>query len=96
VREVINTSSDGCEAQQTHHTMEGEFEDEDEELDPDCPYPRMIEEADVDLNLDVLHLAIPFLSTQSSFHVAGLLSAHGVVAVACSDGSQRVLTFPLV
>ncbi|KAH9819835.1 hypothetical protein Tdes44962_MAKER00824 [Teratosphaeria destructans] len=82
---------DAQHAQGTPH----EYEQEADEEDPDCPYANIITDVEVDLETDVLQLAIPLLPTQSPHRTAQMLKAHGVVAVACSNGSQRVLTFPL-
>ncbi|TKA78970.1 hypothetical protein B0A55_02550 [Friedmanniomyces simplex] len=71
-----------------------QLEDEEDELDPDCPYPNIIQEVDIELDAEVLHLAVPSLPT--SFRKTHALSRHAAVAVSCSDYSLRVITFDLL
>ncbi|TKA53135.1 hypothetical protein B0A55_12898 [Friedmanniomyces simplex] len=71
-----------------------QLEDEEDELDPDCPYPNIIQEVDIELDAEVLHLAVPSLPT--SLRRTHALSRHAAVAVSCSDYSQRVITLDLL
>ncbi|KAF2770929.1 hypothetical protein EJ03DRAFT_349956 [Teratosphaeria nubilosa] len=86
-----NEDGDAQHSQETTH----EYEQQEDEEDPDCPYANILADVEVDLETDVLQLAIPLLPTQSPLRTTQMLKAHGVVAVACSNGSQRVVTFPL-
>lgn len=72
-----------------------DYDDDEDEQDPDCPYPNILQEVDVNLDAEVLRLAIPILPSSNSSRTIHALQSHGVVAVACGDGSQRVLQFPL-
>lgn len=68
--------------------------DQEEDLDPDCPYPSIISEVDVDVGAAVLHLAVPSLplSVQQS---SPLFSSHALVALGCSNGQTMVINVPL-
>jgi hypothetical protein len=76
-----------------------EFEDEDEELDPDQPYPSIIQHLRLSLNGEVLHIAIPHVPVISALRPANTVPAifrnKVVFTVACSDYSLRVITLPL-
>ena len=76
-----------------------EFEDEDEELDPDQPYPTIIQQLRLFLNTDVLHVTVPRLPSNSLPHfretLPPIFSQKMVFAVACSDFSVRIITLPL-
>jgi hypothetical protein len=70
------------------------FEDEEDETDPDCPYPSIIQDVDVKLDVEAQHLAIPALPT-SALNKDDALRRHAAIALGCSDGSLRVLAFEL-
>jgi hypothetical protein len=70
------------------------FEDEEDEIDPDCPYPSLIQDVDVQIDVEALHLAVPALPTPSLSR-DDTLRKHGAVVIGCSDGSLRVLSFDL-
>ena len=70
-----------------------QFEDEEDELDPDCPYPSIIQDVEVGLGVEVLHVAVP--SSLPSLTVMPGLKRRGAVAFTCSDGSIRTLAFNL-
>ncbi|KAK5685881.1 hypothetical protein LTS10_001994 [Elasticomyces elasticus] len=74
--------------------LQEELEDEEDELDPDCPYPPIISSVSIDLSASVLHLAIP--SLPPILKKSHALNNHGALAINLSDGSQRVLTFSLL
>lgn len=72
-----------------------EYEDLEDEEDPDCPYPSILQHVDVDLGTEALHVAVPRLPNSAYSRSNSTFGTHGVLAVACSDGCQRVLSFPL-
>ncbi|KAK3620436.1 hypothetical protein LTR56_023408 [Elasticomyces elasticus] len=74
--------------------LQDELEDDEDELDPDCPYPPIISSVDIDFGAEVLHLAIP--SLPPILKKSHALHNHGAIAISLSDGSQRVLTFSLL
>lgn len=78
---------------------EAEFEDEEEELDPDQPYPSMVQHLCLSLNTKVLHIAVPQIPTISSLRPADtvppIFSKKIVFTVACADSTLRVITLPL-
>ncbi|KAF2166269.1 hypothetical protein M409DRAFT_66740 [Zasmidium cellare ATCC 36951] len=73
--------------------VEDQFEKEEEELDPDCPYPSAIQDLDIRLDRSVLHVAAPPL--QTSALTPAILKKVAVVAITSSDGSVRLLQIPL-
>ncbi|KAF2466717.1 uncharacterized protein BDR25DRAFT_327795 [Lindgomyces ingoldianus] len=78
---------------------EAEFESEDEELDPDAPYPTIIQHLRLSLNTEVLHIAIPDIPAVSSTRLAesfpAIFGKKIVFVVACADYSIRIVTLPL-
>lgn len=72
---------------------ENEFEADEEELDPDCPYPSIMQELNLDIQQEVLHVAVP--SLHSSSLTPPLLRTTALVAIAQSDGGVRLLQIPL-
>jgi hypothetical protein len=76
-----------------------EFEDEEEELDPDQPYPSFVQHLRLALNTEVLHIAVPHVPIISSLRpaetVPAIFSTKMVFAVACADSTVRVITLPL-
>ncbi|KAF2033305.1 hypothetical protein EK21DRAFT_58921 [Setomelanomma holmii] len=78
---------------------EAEFEAEEEELDPDQPYPSFIQQVRISLNTEVLHIAVPQIPTISSLRPADTIPAifnkKIVFTVACADCTVRVITLPL-
>ena len=76
-----------------------EFEDNEDELDPSRPYPRILQELDLHFGTDVLHLAIlpdPFLKSDGP-SAPGLesLKQKIVFTAACADNILRLVTIPL-
>ncbi|KAF1843726.1 uncharacterized protein K460DRAFT_368578 [Cucurbitaria berberidis CBS 394.84] len=76
-----------------------EFEDEEEELDPDEPYPSVIQQLRLSLNTEVLHIAVPQIPSISSLRPADtvppIFGKRMVFTVACADSTMRVITLPL-
>jgi hypothetical protein len=76
-----------------------EYEDEEEELDPDQPYPSIIQHLRLSLNTEVLHIAIPHIPAISALRpassVPAIFSNKIVFTVACADYSIRIITLPL-
>ncbi|KAK1812230.1 hypothetical protein LTR12_013378 [Friedmanniomyces endolithicus] len=93
--DIIIIDDDEVEEEETNGEQpDNEFESEEDELDPDCPYPSIIQDVDIELGVKVLHLAVP--SLPSSLRKSHALSQQGAVVVSCSDYSQRVLSFDLL
>jgi hypothetical protein len=67
--------------------------DDEEELDPDCPYPAINQEINIDAGSEVLHLAIPSLNDLGS--ASDLLTSTALVAIASTDGAVSILRLPL-
>jgi hypothetical protein len=78
---------------------EAEFADEEEELDPDQPYPSIVRQLSLTLHTEVLHIAVPQIPTASALRPADtvppLFSKKLVFTVACADSTIRVITLPL-
>lgn len=73
---------------------EAGYEEEEDELDPDCPYPSIVQDMDIDLGVAVLDLVIPSLPP---FPLPPrLLQYNALIMVACADGSTSVVTVPLL
>lgn len=79
----------------SQQTQTDDYEEEEDELDPDSPYPNIIQDVALDLGTEVLQLAVPSLPTSSSSRTRDTLRSHGLMAVACADGTHKVLQFPL-
>ena len=60
--DVIVIDDDDEEPQQNAQSEQSNFEEDEDEQDPDCPYPGVIQAVDLDLDAEVLHLAIPPVS----------------------------------
>ncbi|KAK4890737.1 hypothetical protein LTR27_010556 [Elasticomyces elasticus] len=74
--------------------LQEELEDDEDELDPDCPYQPIISSVSIDFDAEVLHLAVP--SLPPLLRKTDALKKYGAIAISCSDGSQRVITFDLL
>lgn len=78
---------------------EAEFEDEEEELDPDQPYPSFVQQVRIALSTEVLHITVPRIPTVSTLRPADTIppvfSKKMVFTVACADSTIRVITLPL-
>lgn len=78
---------------------EAEFEEEEEELDPDQPYPSFVQQLQLSLHTEVLHLAVPQVPAVSALRSAdtipAIFSKNLVFAVTCADCTIRVITLPL-
>ncbi|KAK0305150.1 hypothetical protein LTR01_007008 [Friedmanniomyces endolithicus] len=93
--DIIIIDDDEVEEEETNGEQpDDEFDDEEDELDPDCPYPSIVQDADIELGVKVLHLAVP--SIPSAIRKSHALSQQGAVVVSCSDYTQRVLSFDLL
>ncbi|KAK4549062.1 hypothetical protein LTR36_007518 [Oleoguttula mirabilis] len=92
---VIDDDDDDVQPPLKEQAQQEEYEADEDELDPDCPYSTIIQAVDVDLGTEVLALAIPTLPSSTSSRTTSALRSHAVVAAACADGSRKVLHFPL-
>lgn len=74
---------------------EDEWEAEEEEMDPDCPYPHIIQDLDIhnDSGAAVLHLEVP--SLHSSASIPNILKKVAVVATVSADGAVQIMQIPL-
>ncbi|KAG8630692.1 hypothetical protein KVT40_002311 [Elsinoe batatas] len=95
---------DGAEAQQDGQQDpvsddEALFESDEEDVDDDQPYPSVVQDLELPLQSPVIHLAIAPLPTPENDRdpadVPTLLTKQIVVAVACEDGSAKIVTLPL-
>lgn len=73
--------------------QDDDFETGEEELDPDCPCPSIIQDLDMDMGGDVLHVAVPNLYASAS--TPRLLQTTALVTIALYNGAVRLLEIPL-
>ncbi|KAF2641624.1 hypothetical protein P280DRAFT_489958 [Massarina eburnea CBS 473.64] len=97
---AISLDSDDEEpAAKAEPSPKAEFDDEEEELDPDHPYPSIIQHIRLPLNTDVLHIAVPSVASAAELLPAGptppIFHKKICFAIACTDYSVRVITLPL-
>ncbi|KZM20037.1 uncharacterized protein EKO05_0009815 [Ascochyta rabiei] len=78
---------------------QAEFADDEEELDPDQPYPSVIQQIKLSFNTEVLHIAVPRVPTVSTLRPAdslpAIFSKKLVFTATCADSTIRIVTLPL-
>ena len=78
---------------------QAEFEDAEEELDPDQPYPSVVQQVRLPLNAEVLHIAVPQIPTVTALRptdtIPAIFRTKMVFSVVCADSTVRVITLPL-
>ena len=76
------------------------FEDEVEEYDASRPYDPFIQDLDLPLGAEVLHLSFPQLPSEPHHptleSLPKLLSTNMIIATACSDSNLRILAIPIM
>jgi hypothetical protein len=98
---MIDDSDDDAQPAQSgiQKLDEATFEEEEEELDPDEPYPSFIQQLDLPLSTEVLHIATPVVPVVSTLRSADsmptIFSSKIVFSIACSDYSVRIITLPI-
>ncbi|OCL08031.1 hypothetical protein AOQ84DRAFT_49461 [Glonium stellatum] len=98
---IIDSDDEEPHTQATSHQLpdEADFESEEEELDPEERYPSIIQQIDVSLNTEVLHIAVPRVPPvtllRPSETIPRIFSEKIVISVACIDYSIRIITLPL-
>lgn len=88
---VIDDSDDGAQDAQENQAP-AEYEDEEDEQDPDCPYPDFIQHEDIDMPSAVLHIATP---SHASLQGLRLSRRRAIFAVALASGDVKILAVPL-
>lgn len=91
---VIDGSDDESHPNSTAPFEGAEFEDDEDEVDPDSPYPPIIQDLDLDLGFSAHCLATATLPSTAT-RTPQLLRTNAVVALAGLDGSCVVLSIPL-
>lgn len=71
--------------------VEGDDVFEADELDPDCPCPSVIRDVEVDLDAEVLCIAIPTAGSSQQQSLRDI----AIIAVTLEDGSLKLLSVPL-
>lgn len=75
------------------------FQDEEEEFDALRPYDSIIQELDLSLGVEVLHLSFPHLPSElhrtTLESLPKLLTTSIIVAAACSDSTVRIISIPI-
>lgn len=97
---VIDSDDDDEPAKAASHPpLKAEFEDDEEELDPDRPYPSVVQQIRLPLNTEVLHVAVPQVPAPSELQpghtIPPIFKEKIVFAVACTDFTVRIITLPL-
>jgi hypothetical protein len=97
---IIDSDDDEPAKAASVQTMpQAEFEDEEEELDPDEPYPSVIQQVRLSFNTEVLHIAVPQIAPTSTLRTAestpSVFSKKLVFTATCADSTVRVVTLPL-
>ncbi|KAL6171492.1 hypothetical protein ACJQWK_02506 [Exserohilum turcicum] len=76
-----------------------EFEAEEEELDPDQPYPSIVQHVSLPLSTQVRHIAVPQIPHASALRpgdtIPPIFSKNMVFTVTCADLTVRIITLPL-
>lgn len=93
-KEIVILDESEEEEKQHGDSSPAAYEDEEDEMDPDTPYPSIIQELDLKLGSPALHLAAPSLPSQASRRPA-IAKHHAIVAVHTADGKVSVLQIPL-
>lgn len=79
--------------------LEAAFDDEAAELDPEQPYPSVVQQVCLALGTAVLHIAVPPVPAVSPLRpaetVPPVFGSKMVFAVVCADCTTRVITLPL-
>ncbi|EME40316.1 hypothetical protein DOTSEDRAFT_91513 [Dothistroma septosporum NZE10] len=92
--ETIVLDKDDDVQQHNSRQLVEDFEDEEEELDPDCPYPSIVQDLDYILGTTVVRIAVPALS--NSAITPNILRSQAVFVVAAADGRTLLLHVPLL
>ncbi|KAF2444444.1 hypothetical protein P171DRAFT_455229 [Karstenula rhodostoma CBS 690.94] len=96
---IIDSDDDELAKAASQPLPKAEFEDDDEELDPDRPYPSIVQQLRLPLNTEVLHIAVPQVPAPSELQpgqaIPPIFKEKIVFAVACTDFTVRVITLPL-
>ena len=91
---MIDDSDD--EPQQTQPDGAEDMYEADEEVqDPDCPYPPIVAELNLDLETEVLNVAVPSLLLSTASQMPQLAKTHMIVALACADSRVKLMSIPL-
>lgn len=71
------------------------YESEYEVQDPDCPYPSVVAELNLDLETEVLNVAVPSILPPSVPQLPAFAKEHMIAALVCADGRVKVVSIPL-
>ena len=98
---IIDSNKDAPEnTEQPPYQDNLDFEEDDGEFDVSEPYESVVQTLDVQLGVEVLHLAFPHLPADAQRtgleSLPIVFSQKLILAVACSDFSVRVIVLPLL
>ncbi|GAB7361314.1 hypothetical protein MBLNU230_g1371t1 [Neophaeotheca triangularis] len=88
---IVISDDEDEQPQPPPHKAEIEYESKEDLQDPNGSWPCIIEDLDVDLGLDILHLATPDVPQKSS----SFLQKTAIVAATDSEGVLRLINLPL-
>ena len=74
---------------------QGRYEAGDEAQDPECPYPDVVAELNLDLETEVLHVAVPSFAPSIIARLPDLAKTHMIIALACADTTMKLMIIPL-
>lgn len=96
---IDDSDDDKQPPQSAQKPVEAWFEEEEEELDPEEPYPSFIQQLDLPLSTEVLHIATPQVPVVSVLRTAdsmpAIFNTKIVFSVTCADFSVRIITLPI-
>ncbi|USP73251.1 hypothetical protein yc1106_00525 [Curvularia clavata] len=96
---IIDSDDDAPAKAPTQLPPKAEFDIEEEELDPDQPYPSIVQHVSLSLGTQVRHIAVPQIPHASALRPGDatplIFSKSIVFTVACADSTIRIITLPL-
>ncbi|KAF5844761.1 hypothetical protein GGP41_008741 [Bipolaris sorokiniana] len=96
---IIDSDDDAPAKAAPQPPPKAEFEVDDEELDPDQPYPSIVQHVSLSLSTQVRHIAVPQIPHASALRPGDttppIFSKSIVFTVACADSTVRLITLPL-
>jgi hypothetical protein len=97
---ILDSDDEQTGSQNAAFEDNAEFEEQEEETEAGNSYPNIVQHLDLDLGAAGLHIAVPQILPGKSASGSGLqppiLDSLIVLAVACSDSTIRVISFPSI
>ena len=94
--EVITIDDSDDEPEQNEpKAVVDEYEAEEDEEDPDSPFPSIIYHADIDLGAEVLSMAVPSITSTAALQAPKLANTHAIVVLGCANAKVTLMSIPL-